>query len=131
MRYDQHLASLPWEDYELLDSGEHAKLERFGEVIIARPETQALWRKRRPELWERAQASFSFHDKKGVWSLHAPVPDSWKLSWNEINFSARLTSFKHIGLFPEQAPNWLWASLQIANLKKPNVLNLFGYTGIA
>lgn len=131
MKYDQHLTSLPWEDYELLDSGEHAKLERFGEITVMRPETQALWRKRRPELWEQARASFYFHDKKGIWSLHAPVPDSWNLSWNGVTFSARLTSFKHTGLFPEQTPNWLWSRLQIMNLEKPNVLNLFGYTGIA
>ena len=131
MKHDQHLVSLPWEDYELLDSGENTKLERFGGVIVGRPETQALWRKRRPELWETAHATFAFRDKKGAWDMKKPVPESWEISRGPARFLARLTGFKHTGVFPEQEPNWTWVRDRAASLGAPSVLNLFGYTGIA
>ncbi|MCX6790507.1 MAG: class I SAM-dependent methyltransferase [Candidatus Kaiserbacteria bacterium] len=131
MKYEHNLTSLPWSDYELLDSGENMKLERFGEVIVARPETQALWKKQKPELWESADAVFAFRDKKGAWDVRNPVPESWELAWQETTFSAALTGFKHTGVFPEQAPNWKWSKTQIEKLEHPKVLNLFGYTGIA
>lgn len=140
MRYDEHLLSKPWSDYELLDSGDNMKLERYGTIVIARPETQALWEKKRPELWGTAHAKFSFEEKKGVWKMKKPVPESWELSWRDARFLARLTSFKHTGIFPEQAPNWEWLAERCRDvrrpdidkeLEKPNVLNLFGYTGIA
>ena len=137
---DQHLVSLPWSDYELLDSGENMKLERFGEIIVARPETQALWQKQRLELWDSAHAIFAFHDKKGSWDIKKPVPESWRLSWREVRFLARLTGFKHTGIFTEQALNWEWVGAHVKGFvnpssnegfTKPNILNLFGYTGIA
>ncbi|MEK7114354.1 MAG: class I SAM-dependent methyltransferase [Patescibacteria group bacterium] len=140
---DQHLTALPWSDYELLDSGENMKLERFGEVIVARPETQALWKKQKPELWNSAYATFAFHDKKGAWAMQKPVPKSWQLSWHDARFLARLTGFKHTGVFPEQSPNWQWLRERVSDLGGPTsdvgpprsyipkVLNLFGYTGIA
>lgn len=128
---DQHLTSLPWSDYELLDSGDNMKLERFGDIVVARPETQALWKKLRPELWETAHATFSFEEKKGVWNVKKPVPESWALAWNPARFLVRLTGFKHTGVFPEQAPNWQWLTEKVSKLEKPQVLNLFGYTGIA
>ncbi len=146
MRYDQHLVSFPWNDYELLDSGEHMKLERFGEIIVARPETQALWRKRRPELWKDTNAEFAQLEnetRKGTWHTKNPVPESWQMSWHDARFSARLTGFKHVGVFPEQAPNWEWIDAHVRDVIRPasdvgritsyipNVLNLFGYTGIA
>ncbi|MHB1769869.1 MAG: class I SAM-dependent methyltransferase [Minisyncoccota bacterium] len=131
MKYDQHLTATSWSDYELLDSGDNMKLERFGDIVVARPETQALWEKLYPELWEKADAVFAFREKKGAWDLHTPVPESWELSWDTVHFRARLTGFKHTGVFPEQEPNWLWSKTQIEKLEKPNVLNLFGYTGIA
>ncbi|MFA5996326.1 MAG: class I SAM-dependent methyltransferase [Candidatus Paceibacterota bacterium] len=131
MTHDQHLTTLPWSDYELLDSGENMKLERFGSIIIARPETQALWKKQRPELWETAHAVFAFRDKRGTWDTKASVPESWEVSWGDTRFSAQLTGFKHTGIFPEQAPNWEWLKEQTKKLEQPKVLNLFGYTGIA
>ena len=131
MKCDRHLVSLPWSDYELLDSGENMKLERFGKVVVARPETQALWQKQRPELWETVHAEFASHEKRGEWILKKPVPESWELSWHDARFSARLTGFKHTGVFPEQAPNWQWLKEKVSGLEKPKVLNLFGYTGIA
>lgn len=136
MNHDTHLTALPWEGYELLDSGEHMKLERFGAIIVARPETQALWKKQRPDLWNEAHAEFAFGDKKGGWTSKKDVPDSWELGWGTALFSAQLTGFKHTGIFPEQAPNWQWTKDRIEHLllgrsDSPNVLNLFGYTGIA
>lgn len=97
-----------WRDYELLDSGGGMKLERYGKILIARPETQALWKPLRPELWKKAQASFEWKEGKSEWKKNSDVPDSWPLSWNDIKFTARLTSFKHTGIFPEQAANWEW-----------------------
>jgi len=140
MTHDTHLVSLPWSDYELLDSGENMKLERFGEIVLARPETQALWKKQCPELWASAHATFAFHDKRGAWDMKKPVPESWEMAWQDARFSTRLTSFKHTGVFPEQAPNWQWLDAQVKGFvnpspddgfTKPNILNLFGYTGIA
>lgn len=116
-------------DYELLDSGENMKLERFGKIIVARPETQALWSKQRPELWETAHATFMFKDKKGSWYIHKSVPESWVVVRTGLPLIARLTGFKHTGIFPEQAPNWEWIAAQVRPEMK--VLNLFGYTGAA
>lgn len=157
MKYDQHLTATSWSDYELLDSGDNMKLERFGDIVVARPETQALWKKLHPELWKKADAVFAFREKKGAWDLHTPVPESWELSWDAVHFRARLTSFKHTGVFPEQAPNWDWMKDRIKSQSERqefarkqsgrpeggdprtfsqqapgvSVLNLFGYTGIA
>ena len=140
LHYDRHLTSLPWSDYELLDSGENMKLERFGEVIVARPETQALWKKLRPELWNKAHAVFAFRDKRGGWDVRKPIPESWELAWNDTRFTAALTGFKHTGIFPEQAPNWQWLRERMCGFvnptsdvgfTKPHILNLFGYTGVA
>jgi 23S rRNA (cytosine1962-C5)-methyltransferase len=136
--HGKDLVTEPWDDYELLDSGDGEKLERFGEVVLARPETQALWAKRRPELWERARAVFVMEGGKGRWETRQQVPEAWELAWEDARFAARLTSFKHTGLFPEQSPNWKWTAERVAQLKLghpmskfPQVLNLFGYTGIA
>lgn len=131
MKYDSHLITQNWSDYELLDSGENMKLERFGKVIVARPETQALWQKEKPELWDTAHAVFAFRDKKGAWDMRESVPDAWELGWDDVRFTGKLTGFKHTGIFPEQAPNWQWLKEQISKKESPKVLNLFGYTGIA
>lgn len=135
MTHDRHLTSLPWSDYELLDSGENMKLERFGDIVVARPETQALWAKRRPELWKEAHAEFAFRDKKGSWTVKKPVPESWPVAWKGARLLARLTGFKHTGIFPEQAPNWQWLEERVKTLGErqelTSVLNLFGYTGVA
>ena len=133
MKYDQHLTTLPWSDYELLDSGDNMKLERFGTVIVARPETQALWQKKCPEIWKDAHAIFAFGDKKGAWEVRKPLPDPWEISWHDTRVSLALTTFKHTGVFPEQAPNWAWLEERVGTVSQraPSVLNLFGYTGIA
>jgi len=129
MKYDQHLIATSCGGYELLDSGENEKLERFGDITLARPETQALWKKQKSELWDSAHAVFTFRDKKGAWVTKKPVPESWSVVRTGITLIARLTSFKHTGIFPEQAPNWEWLTTTVRPEMK--VLNLFGYTGAA
>lgn len=131
MKYDQHLTTLPWPDYELLDSGENMKLERFGEITVARPETQALWAKQKPELWKSAHATFAFGEAKGSWNVKKEMPKSWNVTRGPLTFKAQLTNFKHTGVFPEQEPNWVWIKDQVKKLGHPKVLNLFGYTGVA
>jgi len=154
MTHDQHLVSEGWADYELLDSGEGMKLERFGQILLARPETQALWSKRRPELWQDAHATFASEDGKGVWQVHGAqvrpakfagltCAEGWQIGRGPLTFTAKLTAFKHVGVFPEQEPNWVWIKDRVRDFVSPtsdvgltksyipNVLNLFGYTGIA
>lgn len=137
---EKNLLSLPWQDYELLDSGDTMKLERFGSVIVARPETQALWAKRRPELWQNTHALFSFSTTKGSWEVRSPLPEPWIISFADASARLKLTPFKHTGIFPEQAPNWAWVrerthalepkSGGASDTEKPHVLHLFGYTGM-
>jgi 23S rRNA (cytosine1962-C5)-methyltransferase len=125
------LTTSGWPDYELLDSGDNKKLERFGALVLIRPETQAIWRPLHPELWEQAAAEFKFDKDKGSWGGEN-VPDTWDIVWRDgVHFSLRTGSFKHTGVFPEQAPNWEWIAARVETLKQPKVLNLFGYTGIA
>ena len=125
------LTNTGWQDYELLDSGNGAKLERYGGIIMSRPETQAIWKPRQPELWNTANATFEWKDSKSEWKKTSTVPESWPLAWHDVKFTARLTSFKHTGIFPEQAANWEWIDGLVRKLESPKVLNLFGYTGIA
>ncbi|KKW39886.1 MAG: hypothetical protein UY89_C0011G0013 [Parcubacteria group bacterium GW2011_GWA1_54_9] len=140
MKHDQHLIATSCGDYELLDSGDNMKLERFGAVIVARPETQALWKKQNAPLWTNAHTTFTpptgGQDKKGLpagrqgsWYIHKPVPESWVVVRTGLPLIARLTGFKHTGIFPEQAPNWEWIAAHVR--PKMKVLNLFGYTGAA
>ena len=137
------LSTSGWPDYELLDSGDNKKLERFGPFVLIRPETQAIWRPLHPELWKTAKAEFRFDGGKGSWhSKNKGGSEIWEITWeNDARFSLRLTAFKHTGVFPEQAPNWEWIGEKVSALakentrgasgEKPKVLNLFGYTGIA
>lgn len=121
----------PWSDYELLDSGDNKKLERYGKLVLIRPETQAIWKANDPALWNQAAAEFSWQEGKGAWKKKKDMPESAELSWNDVRFVMRLTSFKHTGVFPEQAANWEWIRERVMSMKQPKVLNLFGYTGIA
>jgi len=129
---NQNLRIESWPDYEMLDSGNNRKLERYGTFILIRPETQAIWEPRKPELWKKAHAEFRFVGAKGMWKkMDAKMPSLWQLSWDGARFSARLGSFKHVGVFPEQAVNWEWIGNCVKKLEKPKGLNLVGYTGIA
>ncbi|MDE1966220.1 MAG: class I SAM-dependent methyltransferase [Patescibacteria group bacterium] len=136
MSRERHLITESRGDYELLDSGENMKLERFGAVVVARPETQALWKKAHPERWNEASAIFRFRDKQGGWEVVRPLPEPWEWSGEGVRARLRLTGFKHTGIFPEQTPNWEWSKERIdaftrTHGRAPNVLNLFAYTGIA
>lgn len=124
------LTAKPWPDYELIDSGDNRKLERYGSHYIIRPETQALWSPIKPAEWKKAQAEFLWAGAKGAWKKSG-APETWNLAWQDARFSIRLTGFKHTGVFPEQAANWEWLEEHVSALNKPRVLNIFGYTGIA
>ncbi len=121
-------------DYELLDSGEGEKLERFGEVILSRPDPQALWKRLLPKSeWDKAHASFSREGQNGTWNIQKGTLDKWDIEFGGLKFVIKPTAFKHTGLFPEQFTNWEWMKRVIKNSGKPagelEVLNLFGYTG--
>lgn len=129
-----------WKSYELLDSGGFEKLEKFGSVILSRPEPQAIWDKSRSEKeWESAaHATFKrdeINPEKGIWKISKKLPDLWHLPYTynslDLKFKLALSSFKHIGIFPEQASNWNYIYDAIRNLKtdKHKFLNLFAYTG--
>ena len=132
-----------WEDYELIDTGGFEKLERFGEFILSRPEPQAIWDKSLEEHeWKSmAHAIFSKeknNPEKGHWNELKKIPHNWQITYkNQDNLKLRLnlamTSFKHIGLFPEQAVNWDYITDTVKKLpiKQPKILNLFAYTGAA
>lgn len=135
------LSCPPWKDYALLDSGDGRKLERYGHLVVDRPEPQALWAKSLPEKeWGKADAAFinaseKEDDDKGAWDILSPKArtDSWPVGIDGIAMQCRLMSFRHMGLFPEQRPHWAWIADTIRNVKgrAPKVLNLFGYTGAA
>ncbi|MCX6754863.1 MAG: class I SAM-dependent methyltransferase [Candidatus Nomurabacteria bacterium] len=124
-------------DYELLDSGNGEKLERYGPYILRRPDPEALWEKRHNLLfWDKAELRFVRNNNKTKWITKEGTPRNWNILFGDLNFSIRPTSFKHTGLFPEQLPNWQWTlkmikghQLKNNNEKKVSVLNLFGYTG--
>lgn len=134
MRTSQILSTEPGADYELVDSGEAEKLERFGKVLMCRPDPQALWPKRLSESeWDIANAYFTRGSDKAEWSFRSKLPDEWAIGFGGLKFLIKPTAFKHTGLFPEQAPNWDWMKSQIEKRKQETkeieVLNLFGYTG--
>lgn len=126
-----------WKEYELIDCGDLEKLERFGQYILRRPEPQALWEKQYSEQEWQKLTDIKFTQKgshAGVWTKNKNIADKWKLSYplqeKQLNFNLSLTSFKHIGIFPEQALNWeyIYAKTKLV-ANTPKVLNLFAYTG--
>lgn len=120
------LITKPSEGYTLLDSGDGEKLEQFGEVILRRPDPQALWSKSLSGIvWQEAHAYF---DKQ--WIGRKKVPDTWNIGIDGKTFKLKLSAFKHVGLFPEQRENWSWIENAVTSAGRPiSVLNLFGYTG--
>ena len=124
-----------WKDYELLDSGNGLKLERFGPYSFIRPEHQAVWKTALDQLrWDNAQASFiaTNEESGGHWKFREQIPESWLMNYRGLVFKARPANSRHLGVFPEQAVHWDWISQQIKDAGRiVNVLNLFGYTGIA
>lgn len=119
-------------DYELLDSGGGEKLERYGKVILSRPDPQAIWPKLMSEIeWKKANAVFTRTGTIGKWQINKEVPEPWGISLEGLSFSLKLLPSKHLGLFPEQSAQWKWLTEKIKNSSKKNisVLNLFAYTG--
>jgi 23S rRNA (cytosine1962-C5)-methyltransferase len=118
----------PWADWGVIDCGDGAKLERYGRVTVARPEPQAMWAPA-SDHWD-PDATFvpgSDEEGGGRWVQHRPVPRQWELSRDGAKFAASLTPFRHLGFFPDMAPQWDWMR---ARADDTEVLNLFGYTGV-
>jgi 23S rRNA (cytosine1962-C5)-methyltransferase len=127
-----------WDAYALLDSGEGRKLERYGSVIVDRPDAQAIWKRTNPDLWDDAQAIFSADkDEEGAgrWKRAPSLEDAWTMSFQDVRFICRFSAIRHVGVFPEQAAHWAWFAERIRKAgaagRKLKILNLFGYTGIA
>lgn len=123
-----------WKDYELLDTSRGERLERWGEIILIRPDPQILWdTPRRDPRWKQAHARYHRSNTGGgQWERYRPIPDSWQIAYGDLQFALKPMGFKHTGLFPEQAVNWdLMAHLIKKENRPAKVLNLFGYTGAA
>ena len=122
------LVAEPWADWGLIDSGNGQKLERYGKIRVVRPEPQAMWAPASAD-WD-PDATFvpgSDEDGGGRWVQHRPVPRDWPLERGAVCFAASLTPFRHLGFFPDMAPQWDWMRERSADA---DVLNLFGYTGV-
>lgn len=133
-----------WTEYELIDSGGFEKLERFGKHLLRRPEPQAVWTKslseddwdKMPQAWfKRAKGKDTADFERGEWLQKPSMPGQWFVSYDykdmHLKFRLGMTSFKHVGLFPEQASNWdyIYDQVKAMPVEKPRVLNLFAYTG--
>ena len=143
----QLIIPAPWSEYELIDSGNFQKLERFGRFILVRPEPQAIWDSSLPQAeWERRAHAIFRRDRqspeRGDWQTTPDMRDPWYVSFQQnglnLTFKLALTTFKHVGIFPEQADNWGYIQEQIGamlprvnrpDVVRPKVLNLFAYTG--
>ena len=122
------LVAEPWDDWGLIDSGNGQKLERYGKIRVVRPEPQAMWAPHSND-WD-PDATFvpgSDEEGGGRWVQHRPVPRDWPLERGAVCFAASLTPFRHLGFFPDMAPQWDWMRERAADA---DVLNLFGYTGV-
>jgi 23S rRNA (cytosine1962-C5)-methyltransferase len=118
-----------WSDYELLDSGNLRKLERFGSMILDRPDPQAIWNKYTPELWENTSAQFLWKQDGERWSVQKGIEETWNIHCDEVVLKLGLSKFKHIGIFPEHFEQWQVIKEIVKNNPGIKVLNLFGYTG--
>ena len=136
------VTSTDWHDYELLDSGNLKKLERFGEFRFIRPEPQAMWQPRLDaDAWVadgvfRPGKNETDNSDSGGWQLSKNLPDSWQMRYQDLRFLARPTPFRHLGFFPEQAAHWNWCAEKIQRFqrkhdRRPRILNLFAYSGLA
>ena len=120
-----------WKDYTVIDTSGGEKLERWGDYTLIRPDPQVIWKtEKKNKLWRTADASYRRSSSGGgAWSDNK-LPESWVISYGDLNFKIKPMGFKHTGLFPEQAANWDWFSSLIREAQRPiKVLNLFAYTG--
>ncbi len=121
-----------WKDYEILDMANGEKLERWGNVVLIRPDPQIIWKNKSfPEKWNKANARYNRSSSGGgAWKYNSKMPENWQIKYKDLVFNIKPMGFKHTGLFPEQAVNWDWMISKIQNAKREiKVLNLFAYTG--
>lgn len=121
-----------WKDYELLDATRGERLERWGEILLIRPDPQVIWDSpRQAPQWEQAHARYvRSNTGGGAWTTYKPVPPVWNIRYGRLTFQLKTMGFKHTGVFPEQAVNWEFVGEKIRRAGRPiNVLNLFAYTG--
>lgn len=123
-----------WQDYELIDASAGERLERWGDILLIRPDPQIIWdTERQDPRWRSAHARYHRSSKGGGhWEAYKKMPEVWAIGWQGLTFRLKPMGFKHTGLFPEQAVNWAFAMEKIQGAQRPvRVLNLFGYTGAA
>ena len=120
-----------WKDYEVIDTSGGEKLERWGDYLLVRPDPQVIWQTERTDVrWKKKNAHYHRSSKGGGEWEFISLPDQWSIGYGSLTFQLKPFSFKHTGLFPEQAVNWDWFSERIRNAGRPvKVLNLFAYTG--
>ena len=120
-----------WQDYQVIDTGNGDKIERWGQYILRRPDPQVIWPFADPDSERLPQAQYLRSETGGGhWTGRGKVPESWMISYQNLRFLVRPTGFKHTGLFPEQAANWDWMREKIRKSSRSiRILNLFAYTG--
>ena len=121
-----------WEDYKIIDMANGQKLEKWGDIILSRPDPQIVWKtKSFPNEWKKANAIYNRSKTGGgAWEYKSKMPDSWQIKYKNLVFNIKTMGFKHTGLFPEQAVNWDWMMDKIKESNREiKVLNLFAYTG--
>lgn len=121
-----------WKEYKIIDMANGQKLEKWGNIVLSRPDPQIVWKNKSfPEEWEKAHAVYSRSKTGGgSWEYKKKLPSSWQVKYKDLVFNIKPMGFKHTGLFPEQAVNWDWMRNKIENANREiKVLNLFAYTG--
>ncbi len=120
-----------WKDYECIDTANGEKLEKWGDIILRRPDPQVIWDEMAsPSVWKKADAHYHRSSSGGgKWEYKREIPEQWTVNYKDLTFNIKPMGFKHTGLFPEQAVNWDYMAGKIANRKGAKVLNLFAYTG--
>ena len=110
-----------WRDYELIDTSDGERLERWGDIILIRPDPEIIWKtEKKNPLWRNAHARYQRSKTGGgAWQTYKPIPDVWKIHYRELTFRLKPMGFKHTGLFPEQAVNWDFAMEKIRNAGRP------------
>jgi len=128
------LSAQNWDDYQLIDSGDGRRLEKFGKYTLDRPDPEALWKPSLPDTdWTKAEAVFiKSKTDRGTWTKYKNIPEKWEMKYKRLKFWVKLTPFKHTGVFPEQSVQWDWIIENIKAANRPiSVLNLFAYSGIS
>lgn len=123
-----------WQDYECLATGNKEKLERWGNIILNRPDPQIIWNKTNNKIWNNWDGYYHRSNLGGgTWEFNKKLPEFWTINYKNLTFKVSPTNFKHTGIFPEQATNWDYIIEKISNSnnKEFRVLNLFAYTGCA